>query len=159
MTEHHHFQQGFLPTVQQGWATLVLEGSIPNQTHLKILTCIFRVSLKITGRSVWLGMELNIAEQWPSRTKIAHPWPTRILFRAGLCWIVVKTVEQFLRVRVVWSKCLAQGHKVWTIQGFELKTFKLWKLLRDLLQWRSAGGIAYGPSWDLNLQPSVLKNC
>jgi len=72
-------------------------------------------------------MKLNVADLWTPRTKVAHPWPTSFLFRAGLCWIVVKTVEQFLSLRVVWSKYLAQRHKVWTILGFEI-TFQLWKL-------------------------------
>jgi len=66
--------------LNQGWATSVLEGHCPtefsfnpNQTHQNKLIKAFRITRKLQAGDFFSGLELNSVEQWPSRTKVAHP--------------------------------------------------------------------------------------
>ncbi len=65
----------------QGWRTLVLESHSPadfcfnpNQTHLKNLIKVWRVTRKLQAGEFLLGLELNSAGLRLFKTRVRHPW-------------------------------------------------------------------------------------
>ncbi len=68
-------------SLNQGSSNLILEGRCPAEfsSNLPQNTCLEVSSMPSKSliscfRCVWLGLELNSAGHWPSRTELADPW-------------------------------------------------------------------------------------